>query len=146
MSLCDQSPLSPIPINWDFENLFAAKSVYNWAQSMLSMRRNFVLNWRSLCSHHSPSNHQKVSNELDAGYVASLVHQVVVDNELWLDKNIYLKMGLFIFGLFKQTINFLQQINVKKLSILYTSPGFEPTTSRTWVITQNQGSRPNISS
>ena len=37
---------------------------------------------------------------------------------------------LFIFGLFKQTINFLQQINVNNvMSIQYMVPGFEPTTS-----------------
>ena len=35
----------------------------------------------------------------------------------------------FIFGLFKQTIQFLQQINVKNvMSIQYPAPGFEPTT------------------
>ena len=38
----------------------------------------------------------------------------------------------FIFSLFKQTIQFLLQINVKNvMSIQYTAPGFEPTTSRT---------------
>ena len=36
---------------------------------------------------------------------------------------------LFIFGLFKQTsLQFLQQIYVKKMSIQYMVPGFEPTT------------------
>ena len=36
---------------------------------------------------------------------------------------------LFIFGLFKQTIQFLQQMNVKNvMSIQYLAPGFEPTT------------------
>ena len=36
----------------------------------------------------------------------------------------------FIFGLFKQTIPFLQQINAKNVMIIqYTVPGFEPTTS-----------------
>ena len=36
---------------------------------------------------------------------------------------------LFIFSLFKQTIQFLQQINVKNvMSIQYPAPGFEPTT------------------
>ena len=35
---------------------------------------------------------------------------------------------LFIFGLFKQTVQFLQHINVKNVtSIQYTAPGFEPT-------------------
>ena len=35
----------------------------------------------------------------------------------------------FIFGLFKQTIQYLQQINVKNvMSIQYPAPGFEPTT------------------
>ena len=35
----------------------------------------------------------------------------------------------FIFGLFKQTIQFLQQINVKNvMSIHYTAQGFEPRT------------------
>ena len=55
-------------------------------------------------------------------------------------KNIYiniviLKIGptpasfLFIFGLFKQTIQFLQQMNVKNvMSIQYPAPGFEPMT------------------
>ena len=39
---------------------------------------------------------------------------------------------LFIFWLFKQTIQFLQQINVKnEVAIQYTVPGFEPTTSQT---------------
>ena len=40
--------------------------------------------------------------------------------------------GLFllILGLFKQTIQFQQQINVKNVMyIQYTVPGFEPTTS-----------------
>ena len=37
----------------------------------------------------------------------------------------------FIFSLFKQTIQFLQQINVKNvMSIQYTVPGFEPATFR----------------
>ena len=41
---------------------------------------------------------------------------------------------LFIFSLFKQTSSqFLQQINVEKMSIQYTVPGFEPTTFGTWV-------------
>ena len=36
---------------------------------------------------------------------------------------------LFIFVLFKQTIQSLQQINVKNvMSIQYTAPGFEPMT------------------
>ena len=40
----------------------------------------------------------------------------------------------FIFGLFKQTIQFLQQINVKNvMSIQYPVLGFEPTTFQTWV-------------
>ena len=35
----------------------------------------------------------------------------------------------FIFGLFKQTIHFLQQINVKNvMSIQYPAQGFKPTT------------------
>ena len=37
--------------------------------------------------------------------------------------------SFFIFGLFKQTIQFLQQMNVKNVkSIQYPAPGFEPTT------------------
>ena len=38
--------------------------------------------------------------------------------------------SLFVyFGLFKQTIQFLQQMNVKNvMSIQYPAPGFEPTT------------------
>ena len=41
---------------------------------------------------------------------------------------------LFIYGLFKQTIQFLQQVNVKNvMPIQYTAPGFEPTTFGTWV-------------
>ena len=40
----------------------------------------------------------------------------------------------FIFGLFKQTIQFLIHINVKNvMSIQYMVLGFEPTTFRTWV-------------
>ena len=36
---------------------------------------------------------------------------------------------LFIFGLFKQTIQFLQQMNVKNvMSIQYPAPGFKPMT------------------
>ena len=47
---------------------------------------------------------------------------------------------LFIFGLFKQTINFLQQINVNNvMSIQYKVPGFEPTTSWTWVVSHRPG-------
>ena len=40
---------------------------------------------------------------------------------------------LFIFGLIKQTIQFLQEINVKivQMSIQYMVPGFEPTTFQT---------------
>ena len=39
---------------------------------------------------------------------------------------------LFVSGLFKQKIQFLQQINVKNdMSIQYMAAGFEPTTSRT---------------
>ena len=42
---------------------------------------------------------------------------------------------VFIFGLFEQTIPFLQQINANKcpvqISIQYVLPGFEPTTFRT---------------
>ena len=43
--------------------------------------------------------------------------------------------GLFlsIFGLFKQTIQFLKQINVKKMSIQYTATGFQPTRQGTIV-------------
>ena len=41
----------------------------------------------------------------------------------------------FILGLFKQTIIFLQQINVKNvMSIQYMALGFKSTTSWTWVI------------
>ena len=45
----------------------------------------------------------------------------------------------FIFHLFKQTsIQFLEQFNVKNVnSIQYMSPGFEPTTSRSRVISHN---------
>ena len=45
----------------------------------------------------------------------------------------------FIFSLFKQAqLLFLQQISVKNvMSIQYTAPGFELTTSGTWVITHN---------
>ena len=49
----------------------------------------------------------------------------------------------FIFGLFKQSsIQILQQINVKNVnSIQYMAPGFEPTTSRSRVISQNHQTR-----
>ena len=44
----------------------------------------------------------------------------------------------FIFGLFKQRIQFLQQTNVKNvMSIQYMVPGFEPMTSWTWVVSHN---------
>ena len=39
-------------------------------------------------------------------------------------------LSLFIFGLFKQNYNILQQMNVKNMSIQYIAPGFKPTTSR----------------
>ena len=44
-----------------------------------------------------------------------------------------------LFGLFKQTIQFLQQINVKnvQISIQHMLPGFKPTTYQTWVVTHN---------
>ena len=49
---------------------------------------------------------------------------------------------LFLFGLFKQTIQFLQQINVKNdMSILYMMPSFEPTTSWTLVVSHNHKTR-----
>ena len=36
-----------------------------------------------------------------------------------------------MFGLFKQSIPFLQQINVKNVSpVEYTAPGFKPSTSQ----------------
>ena len=48
----------------------------------------------------------------------------------------------FIFSLFKQTIQFVQQIMVKiVISIQYTAPGFEPTTSQTWVVSHNHSTR-----
>ena len=40
----------------------------------------------------------------------------------------------FIFGLLKQTVQFLQQIYQKNT---HQMPGFEPTTSRTWVVSYN---------
>ena len=44
----------------------------------------------------------------------------------------------FIFGLFKQTsLQFLQQIYVKKMSIQYTVSRIEPTTFGTWVSSHN---------
>ena len=60
---------------------------------------------------------------------------------------LFLKMGqprpfLFIFGLFKQTIQFLQQINVKNvMSIQYPALGFEPMTFGTWVSSHNHENR-----
>ena len=48
----------------------------------------------------------------------------------------------FIFSLFKQTIQFLEQINVNNvMSIQYTAPGFEPTKSSP--ITTRPGLPPN---
>ena len=48
----------------------------------------------------------------------------------------------FIYTLFKQTIQFSQQINVKNvISIQYTAPGFKPSTSWTWVISHNHQTR-----
>ena len=49
----------------------------------------------------------------------------------------------FIFSLFKQTIQFLQQINVKnvQISIQYTALGFKPTTFQTWVVTHYHKTR-----
>ena len=44
----------------------------------------------------------------------------------------------YIFGLFNQTMQFLQQINVKKCqAIQYMAPGFEPTTSQTRLVSHN---------
>ena len=47
--------------------------------------------------------------------------------------------GLFFiyFRVFKQTLQFLQQIGVWKKSIQYTVPGFEPTTFVKWVSFHN---------
>ena len=56
---------------------------------------------------------------------------------IYLTQSFFLKWAnpasfLFIFGLFQTNINtILQQINVKKMSIQYTAPGFEPMTFRT---------------
>ena len=44
--------------------------------------------------------------------------------KIWANPGLF----LFIFGVLKQTIQFLQQISVK-ISIQYTALGFEPTTS-----------------
>ena len=50
-------------------------------------------------------------------------------------KKICLPQPFFIyFHLFKQT---LQQVHVKKMSIKYTVLGFEPTTFRSWVSSNN---------
>ena len=51
----------------------------------------------------------------------------------------------FIFGRFKQKINFYNKSMWKnaQMSIQYAAPGFEPTTFFTWAVTHNQGSRPN---
>ena len=51
-------------------------------------------------------------------------------NEKYLLILSYVKMGSFsfIFGLFKQTIQFLQQFNVKNVHPLSGAGGFEPTT------------------
>ena len=48
-------------------------------------------------------------------------------------------LGLFFvyFCLFKQTLQFLQQINVEKMSIQYTVLGFELTIFGTWVSFHN---------
>ena len=57
---------------------------------------------------------------------------------LSLFKRSNLGLFLFLFSLFKQTIQFLQQINVKKcLYIQYMILGFEPTTYWTWVVSHN---------
>ena len=53
---------------------------------------------------------------------------------LWVINLVFLKMGhpglfFFYFCLFKQAVQFLQQINVK-IIIQYTLLGFEPTTTR----------------
>ena len=55
---------------------------------------------------------------------------------------LFLKIGptpasfSFIFGLFKQTLQFYNN-NMWKMSIQYTVPGFEPTTFGTWVYSHN---------
>ena len=41
----------------------------------------------------------------------------------------------FIFGHFKQALQFFTTNRCKKISIQYTAPGFKPTTFWTWVIT-----------
>ena len=46
----------------------------------------------------------------------------------------------FIFSLFKQTIQFVKQINAK-MSIQYMAPGFLPTTFWSWVVTHNHSTR-----
>ena len=52
---------------------------------------------------------------------------------------------LLIFSLFKQKIQFFTTNQCAKnvTSIQYTVPGFEPTTSRTWIISNNH-SRPTV--
>ena len=61
-------------------------------------------------------------------------------NELWICFINWVNPGLFlfIFSLFKQTKQFLQQINVKNvMSIQFTVTGFEPTTSQTLIVSHN---------
>ena len=70
-----------------------------------------------------------------SNYVSLCVYFLSLLLSLSLLLTIFFKNGpnpasfLFIFGLFKQAIQFLQQINVKNvMSIQYPVPGFEPTT------------------
>ena len=76
------------------------------------------------------------------------VHCCALALELWLDLVILKTRSflngqtpasfLFIFGLPKLTIQFLQQINAKNaMSIQYTAPAFKPTISQTRVVSHN---------
>ena len=56
------------------------------------------------------------------------VHSLGMDT--FFKKGLHRPLSLFIFGLFKQNYNILQQMNVKNMSIQYIAPGFKPTTSR----------------
>ena len=56
------------------------------------------------------------------------VHSFGMDT--FFKKGLHRPLCLFIFGLFKQNYNILQQMNVKNMSIQYIAPGFKPTTSR----------------
>ena len=97
---------------------------------------NFQSNPRNARTH--PNDFIRLVNVL--GFVGVHSSKILTSISVWPDSAIFESFFLkneptpasfsFIFSIFKQTIHFLQQIDVK-MSIQYTELGFEPTTFQT---------------